>query len=177
MENVERLKVMRLSPLALRRLRGDVIEIYKHLHGIYRVDYTELLPLDRGEGVATRGHSLKLQKRLCRASLRANSFVMRVVNTWNSLPEDIVNAPSVNAFKNIFDKFCDMLSVLCCENLVIERRMFQDQPTGQRPTRLITTTATTTTTTNTLPYQIRRIACYWSSSSSTSESRVYYDLI
>ena len=57
MEYEERLRVMRLPSLAFRRLRGDLIEVYKHLHGIYRADNTELLPLDTREVADTRGHS------------------------------------------------------------------------------------------------------------------------
>ena len=36
----------------------------------------------------------------------ASSFVRihRIVNFWNSMPEDIVSAPSVNSFKGRFDK-------------------------------------------------------------------------
>ena len=72
--------VMKLPFLAFRRLRGDLIEVYKHLHGVYRVDSTELLPLGTREGAATRGHSLKLQKTRCRTLLQANSFGMKIVN-------------------------------------------------------------------------------------------------
>ncbi len=38
-------------------------------------------------------------------ALRKNSFSIRIVMIWNSLPEDIVSAPSVNAFKNRLDNF------------------------------------------------------------------------
>jgi len=89
-ENEDRLKKMKLPYLTFRRLRGDTIEVYKHLHGIYQyqVDSTKLLLLDTREGITTRGHSLKLQKRECRTTQRANAFGMRVVNFWNSLSKD-----------------------------------------------------------------------------------------
>ena len=35
-----------------------------------------------------------------RSRLRAKSFGNREVNTWNSLPESVVTAPSLSAFKN-----------------------------------------------------------------------------
>jgi ribonucleases P/MRP protein subunit RPP40 len=111
-EYEERLRVRKLSSLAFRRLRGDLIEVYKLLHGIYRVDSTELLPLDIREGTATRRHSFKLQKTRCRTLLRANSFGMRIGNNWSSLKEDIVQAPSVNCFKNRFYKFCETLDIM-----------------------------------------------------------------
>ena len=44
----------------------------------------------------------KLQSHL---DLRKNSFTVRVVPKWNSLPADVVKAPSVDAFRNRLDKF------------------------------------------------------------------------
>ena len=41
----ERLKRIGLPSLSYRRLRGDVIETFKHLHGFYLVDSTKPLPL------------------------------------------------------------------------------------------------------------------------------------
>ena len=46
-----------------------------------------------------------LLKGRSRKKLRSESFTQRVVNSWNSLPTDVVNAPSVNAFKNRIDRF------------------------------------------------------------------------
>ena len=54
---------------------------------------------------ATRGHSLKLYKKSSRLMVRANCFSNRFVDTWNSLTEDIVNAPSLNAFKSRLNRF------------------------------------------------------------------------
>ena len=53
-----------------------------------------------GGGGTTRGHSLKLFKRRSRLKIRSNSFRNRVVDTWNSLQEQIVQAPSLNCFKS-----------------------------------------------------------------------------
>ena len=92
--------------MVYRRNRGDAIETYKYLHGKYRVDETVLLPLAGTEGMMTRGNSLKLQKRTSRTKIRANYFGYRVVNGWNALPEEIVNAATVNEFKGRYDRFC-----------------------------------------------------------------------
>ena len=46
-----------------------------------------------------------LVKERSRKKLRSASFTKRVVNSWNSVPTDVVNAPSVNSFKNRIDKF------------------------------------------------------------------------
>ena len=39
----------------------------------------------------------------CHYDLRKYSFTVRIVNLWNSLPENVVSA--VNTFKNRLDKF------------------------------------------------------------------------
>ena len=51
----------------------------------------------------TRGNCLKLVKEQCKRQVRSNFFAVRVVNSWNSLPDSVVTAPSVNAFKSRLD--------------------------------------------------------------------------
>ena len=53
----------------------------------------------------TRGHPLKIYPQQAKSSLRKNSFTLRVVNTWNSLPSQVVEAKTVNTFKNRLDRF------------------------------------------------------------------------
>ena len=99
----ERLRRLKLPSLAHRRLRGDVIEMYKYTHGKYNVD-TSWLQLKKHH--LTRGHPLQLEKQHCNLEVRSNVFSQRVVQSWNSLPEEVVCAPSLNyAFKARVDKF------------------------------------------------------------------------
>ena len=51
----------------------------------------------------TRGHSLELYAQLSRREIRRNSFAVRVVKAWNSLP-DVVSS-SVKAFEAKLDKY------------------------------------------------------------------------
>ena len=51
----ERLEKMDLPSLAYRRARGDAIEIYKYLHGNYRIDSSAMLPLHHAAGAETIG--------------------------------------------------------------------------------------------------------------------------
>ena len=101
----QRLQQLDLPSLCYRRFRGDGIEVYKYLHGVYRVDSSNILPLLETTGPLTRGHSLKLLKRSCNTHLISNFFSMRVVNIWNAMPETVIAAPTVNCFKGRFDKF------------------------------------------------------------------------
>ena len=99
----ERLQKLKLPTLKYRRLRGDMIEVYKILHGVYDERVTSEL-FNIKDQARTRGHSLRLTKHRCRLDMRKNFFTSRVVNVWNSLTEKVVCAPSVNAFENRLDK-------------------------------------------------------------------------
>ena len=106
----ERLRKLKLPTLAYRRLRGDVIEIYKMTSGIYDQDVTENL-LKFNRNTRTRGHNLRLEKPHCRLDIRKFSFFQRVVGPWNSLPSDIVNAPSLASFERKLDKHWSHLAI------------------------------------------------------------------
>ena len=54
---------------------------------------------DRNVVRNTRGHSLKLFVPRYNTDIRGRFFSVRVINTWNSLPEYAVTAESVAAFK------------------------------------------------------------------------------
>ena len=46
--------------------------------------------------IVTRGHSMKLYKKKVRLEVGRWSFGNRVVERWNSLPEDVVEKEAVN---------------------------------------------------------------------------------
>jgi hypothetical protein len=97
----DRLHVLNLPTLEYRRRRGDMLELYKYTHGLYQLD-TPWMNLDPSP--VTRGHNFKLKKLNCRTDLRKNVFSYRVVNAWNSLPNEVVNAPSPDCFKARLDR-------------------------------------------------------------------------
>ena len=51
----------------------------------------------------TRGHQLKIKKTRPNGNLRQNFFSVRIENDWNSLPAELVNAQTINGFKNGLD--------------------------------------------------------------------------
>ena len=103
----ERLRALKLPSLSYRRLRGDMIEVYKILNGKYDQDACTILKLwkDMAPRSSIRGNSLKLYPQRARTQLRKYSFAMRVVKYWNSLPEKIVTSKTLNTFKNRLDKY------------------------------------------------------------------------
>ena len=100
----ERLRVLQLPTLEHRRQRGDLIEVYKYLNGVYKVDSPGLQLADPGT-MDLRGNARKLQKIRTKLPLRSNFFANRVVNSWNELPDNVVTSPTLNTFKSRLDKF------------------------------------------------------------------------
>ena len=81
-------------------MRGDLIETYKILRGHEGADY---------KSFSTRGHAWKLKKREHIASqVREGWFSFRMVNPWNELPDNMVDAPSIKTFKSRLDEHLDL---------------------------------------------------------------------
>ena len=99
----ERLVVTNLTTLDDRRTRGDLIEVFKLLKGLSNVDYREFFKLSVNR--KTRGHRMKIEKNRSKSNIRKYFFSQRVVNEWNKLPENVIEAESVNSFKNRYDKY------------------------------------------------------------------------
>lgn len=98
----DRLRKLKLPTMKYRRRRGQMIETYKILHGAYNSDFPWLTVDDRN---TTRGTKYKLYKPRKCTKEKLNSFSCRVVNDWLALPEEIVDAPTLNTFKNRLDRF------------------------------------------------------------------------
>ena len=77
----DRLKTLGLPTLEYRRLRADVIQVYKILNQIDRVDIDKFFTLSE---LSTRGNSLKIFKPRSRLKVRSSVFSNRVVDVWNS---------------------------------------------------------------------------------------------
>jgi len=97
----QRLVRLGLTTLELRRIRGDLIQVFKIVHGFDKLVFNDFFTLSHN--TRTRGHGLKLHSRRSRLDVRKYFFSSRVVKEWNGLPEEVVYASSVNAFKNRID--------------------------------------------------------------------------
>jgi len=71
--------------------------------GFTKMDTCELFTKDLNFKV-TRGHTLKLEKPKCTRDAMKFFFSHRVKGGWNSLDQEMVDAPSINAFKGRLNK-------------------------------------------------------------------------
>ena len=96
----ERLTQLDLPSFHYRRLRGDLIFLFKILNNYFTTDFTDIYTYSRS---ITRGHQFKLFKERSRLLCRSNYFINRITNNWNSLPNYVVNISSINTFKSLLD--------------------------------------------------------------------------
>ena len=99
----ERLKILHLPSLYARRLRGDLIETFKILKGF--TDTNPDIFFKRNSSSRTRGHSLKLYKKKFSTKMYKHFFSNRIINSWNQLPQYLINAETINSFKNRLNNY------------------------------------------------------------------------
>ena len=113
----ERLARLKLPSLEYRRIRGDFIETYKILNNLHDPKTTKsLLTLDKNS--LTRSHNFKLMKFRVNHKPYQMFYTNRIVNRWNGLPMHIVNADSLNSFKNKIDNHFKDIMFKTYRNLV-----------------------------------------------------------
>ena len=87
--------------LTKRRLRGDMIAVFQYLKSCHReegIDLFSIVP-----EVRTRTNGWKLVRRRPNLEIRRNFLTVRTIKQWNSLPPDVVAAPSLEVFKKRLD--------------------------------------------------------------------------
>ena len=109
----DRLKKLGLPSIRYRQLRGD-IEMYKITKNFYdpvAVDFYHPWT-DQSERHSTRSHRYKVFPQRYRLNLRGNIFTLRCNSLWNTLPSYVVEATSINTFKNRLDRLWENQEVL-----------------------------------------------------------------
>ena len=100
----ERLIRLGLTSLEIRRIRGDLIQMFKYVKGFDKINF--VTPPEFLKTI-TRGHMFKYHgDDLNRKSHKSRStyFLNRVKPFWNKLPTEALEATSINGFKNVIDK-------------------------------------------------------------------------
>jgi len=94
---------LNLHTLKYRRLRGDMIEVFKIIH--HKYDNTVAPSLFHNSKSVTKGNKFKLQNQTFNHNFRKYFFTARIVNIWNTLHNYVVDVLYVDLFKLRLDKF------------------------------------------------------------------------
>ena len=84
---------LKLHTLKYRRLRGDIIEVFKIIH--HKYDNTVPPSLIHNNKSVTRGNKFKLQNQTFNHNFRKYCLTARIVNIWNTLPNYVVDVLSI----------------------------------------------------------------------------------
>ena len=101
-----RLRKLNLPSLVYRRLRGDLLEIFKLTHGMYNIDPSTIIKYRKQSELRTglRGHDHMIDIMYIKSKSKKHFLPNRTAKLWNSLPIRVVNALNLNQFKNNLDK-------------------------------------------------------------------------
>ena len=107
-----RCKILNLETLEIRRVKYDLILIYKIVNNLIDLDFSSLFKFNSNlNSYNLRRHKLSLEKpKLVKTSVRSNFFSYRCINIWNGLPEEIVTSSSLDIFKQKLNTF-DLYSI------------------------------------------------------------------
>ena len=89
-----RLRQLGLWSLEERRNRADLIELFKMIKALSSTPWSQFLK--KAEHTTTRGRTWKLTKKHGRCDTRLYFFSQRVINRWNNLSQEDVDAQSIN---------------------------------------------------------------------------------
>jgi hypothetical protein len=100
-----RLRALNLPSLTYRRKRADMLQTFRIFEKVDDLAISKFFeqPAET-EGPQTRTNGRKILKKRCNTKVRSNAFSQRVVDSWNSLPADVVSSGTVNHFKHSLEK-------------------------------------------------------------------------
>ena len=97
---------MGLTSLEERRARGDLIEVFKIIHGFENIQRDQFFKLESEvhEHVLRR-NELKIYVPQAGSSRRRKIFDIRIINSWNGLPWNLVCRQPIGTFKSGLDRY------------------------------------------------------------------------
>jgi hypothetical protein len=101
----DRLHTLGLTTLADRRMRGDLIQMYKMVKGIDHINLQNP-PQFQSTERSNRFHNMRLRREVAKkSSARHNYFTNRIAVEWNKLPQEVIDSETTTGFKNKLSKF------------------------------------------------------------------------
>ena len=102
-----RLRLMNLETLELRRVRFDLLLLFKIYNEIVDINFNDHFERNIAmQNYNLRGHNFKLeQSKYSGSTHRNNFFYERVIPIWNALPKSVAESSCIKNFKTELDKF------------------------------------------------------------------------
>ena len=89
------LRNLQLDSLQERRLRARAVMMFRVVSNLIDLSSAPLHPA----GTVTRGHTLRFIQPFCHVKSYQDYFYPAGTVIWNSLPQDVINADSLESFK------------------------------------------------------------------------------
>jgi len=99
----QQLKELNILSLRARRLRFQLITMFKIQKGLLNIDLKDFF--DIPDFRRTRGHSYHLIPKFSSHNYRLHFFTVNVITYWNQLTNDDIEVPSVSTFKRRLSLF------------------------------------------------------------------------
>lgn len=97
----EQLRRMRLTTLSFRRLRGQLIDTYKYVSGVYTLTHSR--PVRFTANRTVRDGPILFRPRSNYRTGFADFYSCTIPELWNALPVTVRSAPTLNKFKQLLD--------------------------------------------------------------------------
>ena len=101
MSYTDRLNYLHLHSLKGRRMRGDLIEVYKIFHEHIDLQWDHFFEAAKTD--KTRNSEGKIFVKQFHSNMGKSTFSNRVITNWNNLPAALKFANNINLFKNLLD--------------------------------------------------------------------------
>ena len=98
----DRLALLGLETLELRRLKFDLKMYYQIVHHAVNLDSSKFFKILIATH-ETRSHKFQLQKQVFQNNKLNNSFANRAIDCWNNLPNEIAEAANYRTFKKLLN--------------------------------------------------------------------------
>ena len=106
----DKLKELDLFSLEKRRIRGDMITVFRIVKGFDKVDSSKFFRF-RNLTWPNRCHSMQIVKQQFRTDVRKHFFSQRIINFWNRLPASVVDSKSITSFKSNLDRYFEEVEI------------------------------------------------------------------
>ena len=93
----ERLSKLDLESLEMRRIKMDLVMIYKMLHGIVDLNFEDFFTLNNDSRTRNNGYKISFIHHAL--DIKKHFFTNRPIRIWNSLPNSVVSSRTVASFK------------------------------------------------------------------------------